>query len=91
MRPDGVSEVAERCRGGGQLDHVGDLQPIQVLVLESLEEALGNGVGLGRMVARADMGQVRSRADEAQFALPQRCQSPSPLNWFSENGSHHGR
>ena len=43
---------------------VGDLEPVQVLVLDRLVEPLDDTVGLRRVVAGADMSQLGAGRDE---------------------------
>jgi hypothetical protein len=66
LRSDRVVEVAVRLRLVDERDDVGNLELVEVLVLEALVEPLDDAVGLGRAVAGPDVGQFGPTRDEAQ-------------------------
>ena len=66
MRADLVVETAERLGLIGQSYGVGDLEAEQVLVLDRAVEAFDHAVGLWRVVAGPDVGDLGPARDEMQ-------------------------
>ena len=58
MRVDLVVEPAKRLDLIGEGDGLGDLEAEQVLLLDRLVEAFDDTVGLGRVAASPDMGEL---------------------------------
>jgi hypothetical protein len=65
VRVDLVVEPAKRLGLIGEGDGVGDLEAEQVLVLDRLVEAFDDIVGLGRVAASPDVGELGSAGNEA--------------------------
>ena len=63
MRADVVVDGLVAVDSGGEGSSVTDLIAVEILVLESLEEALDDAVGLGRAVAGTDVGELGPRGD----------------------------
>src|SRR5439155_266864 len=63
-----VVDVEEAVDLAGEAGAVGDLVPVQVLVLERLKPALDHAVGLGRAVAGAHVRELRAGGDVAREA-----------------------
>lgn len=64
MRADPVVELPVRLDLLGQTDDRRDLLAVQVLVLQTLVEALDDAVGLGRVMAGPDMTELGVTGDE---------------------------
>ena len=65
MRADLVVQPAERLGFVGQGDGIGDLEAEQVLVLDRAVEPFDDAVGLRRVMAGSDVGELGSPCDEA--------------------------
>ena len=65
VRPGLVVEAAIELAGGVELEDVGDLEAVQVLVLEGLVEALDDAVRLGRVMTGPDVVELDPVGDEA--------------------------
>ena len=63
MRADVVVDGLVAVDSGGEGSSVTDLIAVEILVLESLEEALDDAVGLGRAVAGTDVGELGPGGD----------------------------
>jgi hypothetical protein len=79
VRRDVVVDGLVAVDGGGEGSSVADLIALEIFVLERLEEALDDAVGLGRAVAGTDVGEFGPGGDAA--STEQVCTIGSGLLW----------